>query len=313
MLSTLCAAFRQHSIRYYSAATGAINSHPPYKTLALEAPRAHVLHVRLNRPDKRNSITVQVFQELRECFDRIDECCHTRAVVLSGEGMVFSSGLDFNEMYTLISAGGWVMSGGQVSRAPVDIAHNAKVIRKLAKLWQNSLNSIAECSKPVVAAVNGPCLGVGLEMAIACDVRHCSGDAYFSIREVTVGVATDLGSIQRVPKIMGNDSLVRELAFTGRNLSATDALTHGLVSKVLPTGAETVGSAIELAKVIAGNSPVAVQGSKAGLDYSRNHTVREGLEFMVVWNQCMIQSQDLLKAAMATATRATKPPVFDDL
>ncbi|CAG2178072.1 unnamed protein product [Oppiella nova] len=315
MPSNLCVAFRQHSVSYYStAATGAVNSHPPYKTLLLEAPVPHVLHVRLNRPDKRNAITAQAFRELRECFERTDQCSHTRAVVLSGEGTVFSAGLDFQDISTLINAGtDWVGLCGQASGAPVDIARRAKGIRKVLKQWQNSLTTIAECSKPVVAAVNGPCIGGGLEVAIACDIRYCSCDSYFSIREVTLGMAADVGSLQRVPKIMGNDSLVRELAFTGRNLNATDALAHGLVSKVLPTGAEAVESALELAKVIAANSPLAVQGSKAGLNFSRDHTVRVGLEFMAAWNQCMIQSDDLIKAAMATTTRTTEPPVFDDL
>ncbi|CAG2169358.1 unnamed protein product [Oppiella nova] len=250
MRSTLCAAFRQHYIhRYYSSDTGAVNSHPSYKTLLVEAPAPHVIHVRLSRPDKRNAITAQAFQELRECFERIDQCSHTRAVVLSGEGTVFSAGLDFQDISTLINAStDWVGLCGQASQAPVDIARRAKGIRKVLKQWQNSLTTIAECSKPVVAAVNGPCIGGGLEVAIACDIRYCSRDSYFSIREVTLGMAADVGSLQRVPKVMGNDSLMRELAFTGLNkcmstpLQRTGSLTISILMIV------SVELALELSK-----------------------------------------------------------------
>jgi len=204
---------------------------------------------------------------------------------------------------------------GKGSTAQLDVARRAKLIRKVAFVWGANLTAIAQCSKPVVAAIHGPCIGAGLEVAIAADVRHCSSDAYFSIREVRIGLAADMGSLQRVPKIMANDSLVRELAFSGRDMKAPDALKHGLVSHVLPeAGAEAVlESALQLAKEIAANSPVAVQGTKAGLNYSRDRTVAEGLEFMAIWNQSMVQSDDLVKAAMATASRSTEPPVFDDL
>jgi len=248
-----------------------------------------------------------VFREITSCFSEINDDKQCRVVVLSAVGKTFCSGLDFGDMLDMISH----VSGNNADG--MDVATRAKFLRHMIILMQNSFNSVVRCSKPVIAAVHGGCIGAGLDLISATDVRYCSNDAFFSLREVNIGMAADLGSLQRFPKIVGSDSLVRELAYTARNMPATEAKELGLVSSVLADAETTLQSALETAKKIAANSPVAVQGTKIALNYSRNHTVPDGLEFMANWNMCMLQSDDLVKAASATATRSETPPVFNDL
>jgi len=293
-------------VRNYSAAAYTTR-YAEYETLEVSAPYDHILHIRLNRPDKRNSMNRDVFREITSCFSEINDDKQCRVVVLSAVGKTFCSGLDFGDMLDMISH----VSGNNADG--MDVATRAKFLRHMIILMQNSFNSVVRCSKPVIAAVHGGCIGAGLDLISATDVRYCSNDAFFSLREVNIGMAADLGSLQRFPKIVGSDSLVRELAYTARNMPATEAKELGLVSSVLADAETTLQSALETAKKIAANSPVAVQGTKIALNYSRNHTVPDGLEFMANWNMCMLQSDDLVKAASATATRSETPPVFNDL
>lgn len=178
-------------------------------------------------------------------------------------------------------------------------------------LLQAPFNTIAKCPKPIIAAVHNGVIGAGVDMISAVDVRYASSDAYFSIREVAIGMAADVGTLQRLPKIVGNDSLVRELAFTGANLPASEAKEFGLVSRVFETPEKTVQGALELAKTIAARSPVAVQGTKVSLNYSREHTIEDGLQFMQIWNMSMLQSEDLITAITAVATKQESPDFAD--
>jgi len=293
-------------IRNYSAAAYTTR-YAEYETLEVTAPYEHVLHVRLNRPDKRNSMNRDVFREIQSCFSEINDDKQSRAIVISGSGKSFSAGLDFQDMLDMISH----VSGNNADG--MDVATRAKFLRHMIFLMQNSFNSVVRCSKPVIASIHGACIGAGLDLISSTDIRYCSSDAYFSLREVNIGMAADLGSLQRFPKIVGNDSLVREMAYTARDVAAPEAKQLGLVSSVLADPETTLQSALETAKKIAANSPVAVQGTKIALNYSRNHTVPDGLEFMANWNMCMLQSDDLIKAASATASRSDTPPVFNDL
>lgn len=293
-------------IRNYSA-SAYTTRYAEFETLEVSAPYDHVLHVQLNRPDKRNAMNRDLFREIFTCFSEINDDKQCRAVVLSGAGKTFSAGLDFSDMLEMMNHSSSKNTEGE------DVATRAKFLRNMIILLQNSFNSIVKCPKPVIAAVHGGCIGAGLDLISAVDVRYCSNDAFFSIREVGIGMAADLGSLQRLPKIIGNDSLIRELAFTARNLPANEAKEAGLVSSVYADSETTLQSALELAKSIASNSPVAVQGSKIALNYSRDHSVRDGLEFMANWNMCMLQTEDMVKAVTATVTRSDTPPVFADL
>lgn len=197
-------------LRNYSATT----QYADFETISVTAPVDHVLHVELNRPKKRNAINRQMFKEIHDCFHEINDDKQCRAVVISGAGTQFSAGLDFELMREII---------GQLQNPNDDIARKAKVLRNSIILWQKSFNVIAKCGKPVIATVHGGCIGAGLDLISSVDIRLCSQDAYFSAREVAIGMAADLGTLQRMPKIIGNDSVAREIAFTGKNISSKDS------------------------------------------------------------------------------------------
>ena len=204
----------KQSIRNYSAAAYTTR-YADFDTLQVSAPYDHVLHVQLNRPEKRNSMNREVFREIQSCFNEINDDKQCRAVVVSGIGKAFSAGLDFVDMFDMINSA--------TKSSENDIALRAKFLRNMIQLFQASFNSVVRCSKPVISSIHGACVGSGLDLISATDIRYCSSDAFFSLREVNIGMAADLGSLQRLPRIIGNDSLVRELAYTARNLPASEA------------------------------------------------------------------------------------------
>ena len=156
-------------------------------------------------------MTTQMFKEIETCFNEINQDRQCRAVVVSGSGKSFSAGIDFMDMMSISSS------------LDSDLARKAMFLRNKVLQFQASFNSIDACSKPVIASIHGACLGAGIELISATDIRYCSSDAFFSIREVNIGMAADLGGLQRLPRLIGNDSLVRELAYTGRDLPASEA------------------------------------------------------------------------------------------
>ncbi|PVU98842.1 hypothetical protein BB559_001238 [Furculomyces boomerangus] len=255
-----------------------------FPTLALESPFKGVLHVILNRPEQLNAINPQMWTDLRECFDTIRMDGDVNSVVLSANGKLFCSGLDLR------------VSQVNKDDPEKDIARNAYYKRYHILDLQNAVSSIEKCEKPVICAINSACIGAGVDIVTACDIRYCSSDTFFSVKEVDIGMAADVGTLQRLPKVVGNDSWVRELAFTARRAYADEALQFGLVSKILKNKEETVNAAIKLASDIAEKSPVAVVSSKHILNYSRDHTVQEGLEYCATWNTLMHNTVDIKEA-----------------
>lgn len=162
-----------------------------------------------------------------------------------------------------------------------DVARKGRYLEQIIRLYQDSMSSLEKCPKPVVAAIHSACIGAGIDMITASDIRYCSQDAFFSVKEVDIGMAADVGTLQRLPKIMGNQSLVRELCFTARKFSSREALEHGMVSKVLPDRDCLIQEALNVAELIAQKSPIAVQTTKQNLIYSLNRTNQEGLDHIV--------------------------------
>ncbi|KAK2181803.1 hypothetical protein NP493_375g01048 [Ridgeia piscesae] len=271
-----------------------------FETLKVTRPKDFVLHVELNRPEKRNSMNEAFWRELVECFQAISVDKDCRAVVVSGAGKMFTSGID------LMSAAS-IMAGDPED----DVSRKATRLHGLIQHFQESFTSIEKCPKPVIAAVHNACIGGGVDLISACDIRYCTQDAWFQIKEVDIGLAADVGTLQRLPKIVGNDSLVRELAYTARKMMSDEAWQCGLVSRIFPDKESMVTSALDVAALIASKSPVAVQGSKVNLVYSRDHSVDESLRYIAAWNQCMLQSDDLVKAVTAAIEKT--PPVFSKL
>ncbi|XP_062996592.1 delta(3,5)-Delta(2,4)-dienoyl-CoA isomerase, mitochondrial [Elgaria multicarinata webbii] len=269
-----------------------------YETLKLERVREKVLHVELNRPEKRNAMNAAFWREMVECFNKVaqDSECHT--VVISGAGKTFTSGIDLMEMGSEI-----LMAQGD------DMARKAWNLRRKIRGYQETFTVLEKCPKPVVVAVHGACVGAGVDLISACDIRYCTQDAWFQVKEVDIGLAADVGTLQRLPRIIGNQSLVNELAFTARKLMAPEAENSGLVSRVFQDKEAMMQSVFDLASEIASKSPVAVQGTKVNLVYSRDHPVSEGLKYMATWNMSMLQTEDLVKSAQAALEKKTPKQV----
>eukprot|EP00041_Stephanoeca_diplocostata_P017448 m.351630 g.351630 ORF g.351630 m.351630 type:complete len:185 (-) comp20702_c0_seq18:121-675(-) len=178
---------------------------------------------------------------------------------------------------------------------------------------QDAFSAIEKCTKPTIAAIHGHCIGAGIDLASACDIRHASACAKFSIKEVDVGMAADLGTLQRMPKICGNDSLLRELVYTARVFKPAEAVTLGMVSKVAETnGPEGVREqALALSSVIAAKSPTAVAGSKCSLSFSREHSTADGLEHVLALNTALLQTSDIPAILQHAAKNDT--PAFASL
>jgi len=252
-----------------------------------------VYHVELNRPNKLNAMNYKFWFELRQVFDALAVDADCRAIVLSARGKGFSSGLDIRD------------PENQPPHAD-DAARRGLKFMTHVKPMQDAMSSIESCLKPTIVVVHGACIGGAVDLITAADIRLCTEDAVFCIKEAKIGLAADVGTLARLPKIVGNDSIVRELALTARDFAAQEAKDFGLVSRVLPTFERALEDAIAVAGQIAENSPVAIVGTKKNLNYARNHTVQDSLDYVSTWNAVMLQTDDL-PAAITASMQKTKP------
>lgn len=259
----------------------------------------HVATLYLDRPEARNALGSAFWRDLPLATNAIANDSNVRVLVIAAKGPHFTVGLDLKEF-----GGGFLTADGESSTARAN-AQSYESIRRL----QQAVTSIADLPIPVIAAVHGYCIGGGVDLISACDVRLASGDAVFSVREAKVAIVADLGTLQRLPRIVSAGHLA-ELAFTGKDIDAQRALTIGLVNSVHGTsGDEVVLAAYDLANEIAANSPVAVRGTKAVLAANDGRSVAEGLDFVARWNTMYLRSNDLKEAMTAFLER--RPPVFN--
>lgn len=265
-----------------------------YKSLKVTKSEG-VTEVVLIGPGKGNAMGPDFWREMPELFSALDRDEETRAVIIRGDGGNFSYGLDL------------VAMGGAINPAGKNLASERTRFLDMAGDMQQSFNRVAECRKPVIAAITGWCVGGGLDLISACDIRICSADARISLREVKVAIVADLGSLQRLPFIIG-DGATRELAFTGKDIDSARALGIGLVSDVYETEAATIEAARNLAREIAANPPLVVQGVKQVMNQSRDKVVAEGLRYVAVWNSAFLHSEDLIEAMTSFSER--RPPRF---
>ncbi len=248
-------------------------------------------------PGKGNAMGPDFWREMPGVFEALDRDPRVRAVIVRGEGANFSYGLDLFAMMGTV--------GPHV--AATQMAPERQKLLDLVRDLQRSFDSVAACRKPVIAAIAGWCIGGGVDLIAACDVRIASSTARFSVREVKVAMVADLGSLQRLPAIIGQGA-TRELAFTGKNIDAARALRIGLVSDVLEGDDALLEAARAMAREIAENSPVVVQGIKQVLNDCADLSVAEGLRHVAVWNAAFLQSPDLTEAF--TAFMEKRPPKF---
>jgi enoyl-CoA hydratase len=269
------------------------------EVLTLEV-NGHVATLWLDREEARNAMGSALWRDLPRAAAAVASDKSIRVLIIAARGPHFTVGLDLKEL------GGALVGDG--SRAASKAASNAASYDAV-RAMQDSVTSIAGLAVPVIAAVHGYCIGGGVDLISACDIRLCAGDARFSIRETKVAIVADLGTLQRLPRIVGAGH-VAELAYTGKDIDASRAAAIGLVNWVHGESADGVlQAAIQLAHEIAANSPLAVQGTKAVLAANDGRTVAEGLEFVAKWNTMYLQSNDLREAM--TAFLEKRPPVFN--
>lgn len=271
----------------------------------------HVATVWLDRPEARNAMGMELWRDLPRVMATLSEDSSVRAVVIAAKGPHFSVGLDLKAMGNLL-AGGGEGSGeggdrGSGGGSAPSMAARARGARTEVLRLQGSLTSVAACPKPVIAAVHGYCIGGGVDLIAACDIRLASADALFSVREAKMAIVADLGSLQRLPAIISAGHLA-ELAFTAKDIGAERAKEIGLVNEVFADAGGVLKAARTLAAEISANSPIAVQGTKAVLAANEGRTVAEGLDYVATWNAGMLASDDLSEAV--TAFLEKRPPEF---
>ncbi len=243
--------------------------------------------VRMNRPDKANAMNLTMWHELRSAFAWVDQTPEARVAVLEGEGKSFTSGIDLQMMM------------GLAAQIHDDCdARTRESLRRVILDLQDCLSSLERCRKPVLAAVHGACIGGGIDLIACADMRYCSSDAFFSIKEIDIGMCADVGTLQRLPKLIG-EGMVRELAYTARRVEADEAHAIGLVNRVFASPEALREGVRAIAATIAAKSPLAVRGTKEMINYARDHSVADGLNYIATWNAAMLMSNDLQEAMMA--------------
>lgn len=256
----------------------------------------------LDRPEARNAMGPPFWNDLPIAMAELSDERAVRCVVVAAKGPHFSVGLDLKAMAGLLAGGGDPADGAASAagdgRKPASAGARAFATRPGILRLQQAITAVAECPKPVVAAVHGFCIGGGVDLISACDIRLASEDAIFSVRETRIAIVADLGSLQRLPRIIGKGH-VAELAYTGKDFAASRAKEIGLVNDVLADQDAVVEAAQSLAAEIAANSPLAVQGTKAVLSACEDKSVAEGLDYVATWNAGFLPTDDLVEAMAA--------------
>jgi enoyl-CoA hydratase len=268
----------------------------PYESVTVEY-KNHVAQVTLIGPGKGNAMGPAFWSELPELFGALDADPDVRAIVLTGSGRNFSYGLDLPAMGGFLAP---VLAEGAMARPRSDF--HAEVLR-----LQNTISAVADCRTPTIAAIHGWCIGGGVDLISAVDIRYASADAKFSVREVKLAIVADVGSLARLPLIL-SDGHLRELALTGKDIDAARAEKIGLVNDVFADADATLQAAHATAAEIADNPPLTVRGVKDVLDQQRISQVSASLRYVAAWNAAFLPSKDLSEGV--TATFEKRPPKF---
>lgn len=277
------------------AGNTAASSTSPYGTLRVSL-QDHIVTIRLNRPDKANAMNLAMWHEIRQAFKWVDATPDARVAILEGEGKLFTSGIDLQMMMGM---------GDQIQNDCE--ARTRENLRQVILDLQDTLTSLERCRKPVLAAIHGACIGGGMDLIACADMRYCSADAIFSIKEIDIGMTADVGTLQRLPKLIG-EGMARELAYTARKFGADEALHMRLVNRVFESREALQEGVREIAATIAAKSPLSVRGVKEMITYARDHSVADGLNYVATWNAAMLLSNDLQEAMMANMGK--RPPEF---
>ena len=270
---------------------------PTFNHISLEI-KNQIAFVELARPDKANALNTTLWFEIEAVAVWADQTPEVRVVILSGQGKHFCSGIDFSLAMQLI---------GSTQNLPE--GHKQEYLfREVLKL-QRAFTALENCKKPIIAAIHGGCIGGGVDLITACDMRYASADAIFCVKEIDLAIVADIGTLQRLPKLIG-EGRSRELAFTGKNVSAQEGLDMGLVNADFETKEKMMHHVSEIAIQIAQKSPLTVRGIKNVMNYSRDHSVADGLQYVATWNASMLLSEDIQIAMKAIMSKTL--PKFRD-
>ena len=270
---------------------------PSCFSLTTEGPEGRIAHLVLSRPEAMNTMGPTFWRELHEIVTRLHAEGTARALVVSSTGKHFSAGMDLQTF------------GGAIAMDDHSAEGRAAIYDLLTDM-QHTFTLIEQLRMPVIFAIQGGCIGGAVDMVTAGCMRYCTADAFFCVQEINIGMVADVGTLQRLPKLLPM-ALVKELAYTGRRLDAERALAHGLVNAVLPTHEACVAEAMKAAQEIASKPPVAIWGTKQVLHFARDHSVEEGLQQMG-WLQGAVWSNDNVREAIS-AMKDKRAPQFPPL
>ena len=262
----------------------------------------HIGNLVLSRPDELNTMSRDFWVELGEVLEVINRDSDIRVVVMSSTGKHFCAGMDLNAFTNGVD-------NIPDDKKP-DHARIGEAVYRVAKELQEYISTLEKIRVPVIAAIHGGCIGGAVDMVTACDIRLASDDAFFCIQEINIGMAADVGTLQRLPKIIP-DSKMREMAYTGRRMYAEEAKEAGLVSATYGSQEELLEAANKLASEIASKSPVAIYGLKAVMNYSRDHNVNDSLEYNALWSGAMLSQKDMTE--QMTANMEKRDASFNEL
>lgn len=268
-----------------------------YAALTLEI-KDHIAHLVFNRPEAMNAMNRDMWREIPQAINAIDVDASARVIVISASGKHFTAGMDLS------------VFGKPGPYKDAEIGRRRAHLRTDIMRMQECFTAFERARMPVIAAIQGGCIGAGVDMVTACDMRYATADAFFCIQEINIGLTADVGTLQRLPKLIA-PGIARELSYTGRRMPAAEAKQCGLVNEVYATHAEMLAGVMAVAREIAGKSPLAIAGTKEMLNYARDHSVADGLNHNATWQAGMFYSQDT-KEAMAARTEKREPK-FEDI
>ncbi len=248
----------------------------------------HIAHVVMKRPQKRNSLILEFWRELPQIIGKIDAEAAARVIVISSTGPHFTAGIDLGLFATEFGD-----DGSQQSR----MQRAAKFLDLVTRL-QDTFTSLEQCRMPVLVAIQGGCIGGGVDFATACDLRYVTEDAYFTIQEINIGMTADVGTFPRIVKLMP-EAVVRELAYTGRKLEAEEARRLGFVNGIYHDHETLLEGVMSVAKEIATKAPNAIMGSKRIITHARDHSTSDTLDYVGVWNMAMLHPEEIMEAIAA--------------
>lgn len=254
-----------------------------------------IAHLVLNRPEKRNSITPDFWRELPEAVKAIDAEAQARVIVLSSTGPHFCSGLDVSSFGSTTQP----ETGGDSAKSSRQ--RGAAFYSNVRRL-QETFSALENCRLPVLAAIQGGAVGGGVDLVTACDIRYATEDAFFTIFETNIGMTADVGTFPRLAKLVP-EGQVREMAYTGRRVSAAEAKAMGLVNQVYADQQQMLDGVMAIAQEIASKAPLAVYGCKRMINYARDHSTADGLDYIAIWNASMLQLDEIQEAMAANAEK----------